>query len=94
MSMKIKMMKKKTMIMMMKMEVDENGMTLENDRCGEYEYCNELELESETKAMKPDRLAVTMETGNLDLRPTPKSLAIKEKNRQARQAKKELEKRG
>ena len=38
-----------------------------------------------TKAMKPDRLLQTMETGALDLRPTPESLAIKEKNRKARQ---------
>ena len=45
-----------------------------------------------TKAMKPDRLLNTMETGVLDLRPTPESLAIKEKSRKARQAKKELEK--
>ena len=45
-----------------------------------------------TKAMKPDRLLNTMETGVLDLRPTPESLAIKEKNRKARQAKRELEK--
>ena len=44
-----------------------------------------------TKTMKSDRLKETMETGQLDLRPTPESLAIKEKNRKARRAKKELE---
>ena len=44
-----------------------------------------------TKTMKSDRLKETMETGQLDLRPTPESLAIKEKNRKARKAKKELE---
>ena len=37
-----------------------------------------------TKAMKPDRLIATLETGVLDLRPTDESLAIKARNRELR----------
>ena len=46
-----------------------------------------------TKSMDPTRLVNTLTTGKLDLRPTPESLAIKEKNRQLRKNKKESEKR-
>ena len=45
-----------------------------------------------TKAMDPTRMVNTLMTGQLDLRPTPESLAIKEKNRQLRKNKKENEK--
>ena len=45
-----------------------------------------------TKAMDPTRMVNTFMTGKLDLRPTPESLAIKEKNRQLRKNKKENEK--
>ena len=45
-----------------------------------------------TKAMDPARMVNTLMTGKLDLRPTPESLAIKEKNRQLRKNKKENEK--
>ena len=45
-----------------------------------------------TKAMDPTRMVNTIMTGQLDLRPTPESLAIKEKNRQLRKNKKENEK--
>ena len=44
-----------------------------------------------TKAMDPTRMVNTLMTGQLDLRPTPESLAIKEKNRQLRKNKKENE---
>ena len=46
-----------------------------------------------TKSMDPTRLVNTLTTGKLDLRPTPESLAIKEKNRQLRKNKKESERR-
>ena len=46
-----------------------------------------------TKSMDPTRLVTTLMTGQLDLRPTPESLAIKEKNRKLRKTKKENEKR-
>ena len=39
-----------------------------------------------TKAMDPERLVQTLETGIFDMRPTALSLMIKEKNRQARKA--------
>ena len=45
-----------------------------------------------TKTMDPTRMVNTLMTGQLDLRPTPESLAIKEKNRQLRKNKKENEK--
>ena len=45
-----------------------------------------------TKSMDPTRLVTTLMTGQLDLRPTPESLAIKEKNRQLRKTKKEKDK--
>ena len=42
-----------------------------------------------TKAMNCERLARTLATGRIDLRPTAESLMIKEKNRKARKAQKE-----
>ena len=41
-----------------------------------------------TKAMSGERLAHTLATGELDLRPISESLIIKEKNRRLRKAKK------
>ena len=37
-----------------------------------------------TKLMKPTQLCLTMTTGNFDMRPTPESIAIKERNRASR----------
>ena len=45
-----------------------------------------------TKAMDPERMVNTLMAGTLDLRSTPESLMIKEKNRQHRKNKKESEK--
>ena len=42
-----------------------------------------------TKAMNTDKLIQTMMTGEFDLKATPESLMIKEKNRLARKAVKE-----
>ena len=44
-----------------------------------------------TEAMNAERLVTTLETGNFDIRPTPESLMIKEKNHVARKAVKEKE---
>ena len=44
------------------------------------------------KSMDPERMVNTLMTGKLDLRPTPESLMVKEKNRQHRRNKKEIDK--
>ena len=67
--------------------------TLEIDHsCGDYPRWIDTSVmlaDPLTKAMAPDRLVQTMMTGRFDMRPTPESLMIKEKNRACRKAAKQ-----
>ena len=62
--------------------------TLEVDNsCGDYPRWIDTSVmlaDPLTKAMKSDSMVQTFMTGKFDMRPTPESLMIKEKNRQSR----------
>ena len=66
-----------------------------DDTCGDYPRWIDTSVmlaDPLTKAMKPDRMVATFQTGRFDMRPTAESLMIKEKNRQSRKATKKVKK--